>query len=101
MAISALTAANNLQKGDLDSLGHAFKPKRGLQGSAQNSPRMGRGPAHILSSFKKAAMEIRPKYKSSTAPMSYGNKLASLKAGTKSFIIWLNKNYVMRIQQRA
>jgi len=29
--------------------------------------------------------------------MSYGNKLASLKAGTRSFIIWLSKNYETRI----
>jgi hypothetical protein len=29
--------------------------------------------------------------------MSYGSKRASLKAGTRSFIIWLNKNYGTRI----
>src|SRR5882724_7689320 len=41
--------------------------------------------------------KIRPKNKSSAAPMSYGSKRASLKAGTRSFIIWLNKNYETRI----
>lgn len=29
--------------------------------------------------------------------MSYGSKLASRRAETKSFIIWLNKNYETRI----
>jgi hypothetical protein len=29
--------------------------------------------------------------------MSYGSKLGSLRAETKSFIIWLNKNYETRI----
>ena len=95
MAISALTAANNLQKGDLDSLGHAFKPKRGLQGSALKLSSNGAGSCTFPPS-RKAAMENPPQIQI-VAPMSHGSKLASLTAGTKSFIIWLNKNYVMRI----
>ena len=48
--------------------------------------------------FEKAPLwKIRLKNKSSTAHTSYGNMLASLKAGTGSFIIWLNKNYGTRI----
>src|SRR5450755_1074932 len=73
------------------------KRRLGLQGRAfQKFSSNGAEPCKFLLQGS-PLWKIRLKNKLSAAHMSYGSKLASRRAKTKSFIIWLNKNYETRI----